>query len=82
MERSEDPRAIVRCNGCDSRVRAYATHLEPTGEHGDLERWCKACLGDIDEYSASLVPNNSEALEALSNVLLDEGEHLDATDPD
>ena len=64
---------IVQCMGCEARVRAYATRMEPTGKFGDPEIWCLGCLDGIDSYSANLIPNKQEALEdAINNVLLDE----------
>ena len=74
MTSSNDKR-IVRCFGCESQVRVFATRMEPTGEFGDEERWCLACLEGINDYSASLIPNKQEALEsAMRNVLMDEGD--------
>lgn len=77
-----DRNSIVRCFGCGSRVRAFATVLEPTGEHGDTERWCLACVADLNEYSSSLTPNVQNSLEqGINNITLDEGD-TDATYPD
>ncbi len=65
-----NPNSIVRCYGCEAQVRAFATQLEPTGEHGDLERWCNACLDGINEVSTSLIPNKQQALEqSVKNIL-------------
>lgn len=71
-EKDENPDRIVRCYGCEAQVRAFATSMEPTGEFGDLERWCLACIHGVNDYSASLIPNKQQALEqAVSNVLLE-----------
>ena len=54
---SIDPETIVYCHGCDRRVRASVTKLEPTGPHADLERWCLECIDEIDKHSEFLRPN-------------------------
>lgn len=53
-----DPKTIVYCHGCDRRVRASVTTEEPTGEDGDLERWCFECVATIDKHSEFLAPES------------------------
>lgn len=63
---------VIRCYCCDSWVRLIATKQVRTGERGDLERWCLACIGEVDSYTLSI--NNPEAGPSKLDL---EGDHYD-----
>lgn len=72
---STNPDAIVRCMGCQHRVRLRVTKIQLYGEDEIPQRWCFECLRAIDDYTAQQevdMENQNAALEdRATNILLE-----------